>query len=278
LAEESEEAANYIQERIQITDLEKVKLLEYILDHTDGIDAIRPFRSPYTYRTEIENKISELKKDFSQKLVQAKEPLLTEIETLKNNAYSPDNLRVSSQAHLIFKYHRDLDAAQEKKKEAGRIGTTCRGIGPCYVDKFNRRGIRVGDLYNQKVLREKLAWNLEEKSFMLNQFYNMNVSYNLDEIVSTYIGYAHAIKKHVVEESSPIIHRAIADKKEILMEGAQGTMLDVDHGTYPYVTSSNPISGGACSGAGIPPAGRRCGWESCATGPALRLPRARPRL
>jgi adenylosuccinate synthase len=179
--------------------------------------------------------------------------LLQEIETLKGKGFSVDNLRVSSQAHVIFAYHRDMDKAQEKKREAGRIGTTARGIGPCYVDKFNRRGIRIGDLYNAKVLKEKLEWNTAEKGFLLNNFYNYKVDYNVDEILNEYLGYAHAIKKYVVDESTTLINEAIAQKKRVLMEGAQGTMLDVDHGTYPYVTCSNPVAGGACVGAGIGP-------------------------
>ncbi|MDD5382450.1 MAG: adenylosuccinate synthase [Candidatus Margulisbacteria bacterium] len=179
--------------------------------------------------------------------------LLGEIETIRGKGYSADNLRISSQAHVIFPYHRDLDAAQEKKHEAGRIGTTCRGIGPCYVDKFNRRGIRIGDFFNTDLLRQKLEWNLKEKSFYLNNFYEMKVNYNLEEIMNEYLGYFHAVKKLVVEESSTLVNEAVAKKKNVLLEGAQGTMLDVDHGTYPYVTSSNPIAGGACVGAGLGP-------------------------
>lgn len=179
--------------------------------------------------------------------------LLQEIESLKSKGYSADNLRISSQAHVIFPYHKDLDAAQEKKHEAGRIGTTCRGIGPCYVDKYNRRGVRISDLYNQKLLHQKLEWNLTEKSFALNQFYGMHVKYNLNELLNEYLGYAHAIKKYVVEDSISLVHDAVEKRKNILLEGAQGTMLDVDHGTYPYVTSSNPTSGGACVGSGLPP-------------------------
>jgi adenylosuccinate synthase len=179
--------------------------------------------------------------------------LLEEIETLRGHGYSADNLRISSQAHVILPYHCDLDAAQEKMHEAGRIGTTCRGIGPCYVDKFNRRGIRVCDFLNENVLRQKLEWNLKEKSFILNNFYNMKVDYNLDEMLNEQLGYFHAIKKLVVEGSAALVNDAIAKNKNILMEGAQGTMLDVDHGTYPYVTSSNPVAGGACIGAGVGP-------------------------
>ncbi|KPJ66470.1 adenylosuccinate synthetase [candidate division WOR-1 bacterium DG_54_3] len=179
--------------------------------------------------------------------------LLQEIETLKTKGYPVDNLRISSQAHVIFPYHRYMDQAQEKKREAGRIGTTCRGIGPCYVDKFNRRGIRISDLYNEKVFRERLEWNAAEKLFLLNKFYDMNIQINVDEIMNEYLGYAHAIKKYVVEESTTLIGESISKKKKILLEGAQGTMLDVDHGTYPYVTCSNPVAGGACVGAGFGP-------------------------
>ncbi|MCX5726414.1 MAG: adenylosuccinate synthase [Candidatus Saganbacteria bacterium] len=179
--------------------------------------------------------------------------LLQEIETLRGRGHSCDNLRISSQAHVIFPYHMDLDLAQEKRREAGRIGTTARGIGPCYVDKFNRRGIRIGDLYNNVIFKEKLEWNIVEKAFLLNNFYQYKVDYDIDGIFNEYIGYAHAIKKHVVEESTTLISEAISKKRKILMEGAQGTMLDVDQGTYPYVTSSNPIAGGACIGAGFGP-------------------------
>ncbi|MFA5839808.1 MAG: adenylosuccinate synthase [Candidatus Margulisiibacteriota bacterium] len=179
--------------------------------------------------------------------------LVQEIETLQAKGHAVDNLRISSQAHVIFPYHRYLDQAQEKKLEAGRIGTTCRGIGPCYVDKFNRRGIRISDLYNESLLREKLAWNIDEKSFQLEKFYHFEKKVNFDQVLNEYLGYAHAIKKYVVEESTALVHQAIAQKKNILLEGAQGTMLDVDQGTYPFVTSSNPVSGGACIGAGVGP-------------------------
>jgi adenylosuccinate synthase len=179
--------------------------------------------------------------------------LLQEVETLRAKGFACDNLRLSSQAHLIFPYHRDLDMAQEKMHEAGRIGTTSRGIGPCYVDKFNRRGIRIGDLNNEKVFRQKLEWNLKEKSFILNNFYEMKVDYQIDEIINDYMGYFHGMRRFMVEESCSVVNEAISKNRKILMEGAQGTMLDVDHGTYPYVTSSNPIAGGACIGAGFGP-------------------------
>jgi len=179
--------------------------------------------------------------------------LLQEIETLKIKGHPVNNLRISSQAHVIFPYHKDLDKAQEKKKEAGRIGTTCRGIGPCYVDKYSRRGIRIGELSDQDFLKKKIEWNLEEKTFLLEKFYGMKVKYNVDSILNEYLGYAHGLKKYIVEESSTLVHDAIVKNKNLLFEGAQGTMLDVDHGTYPYVTSSNPVSSGACVGAGFSP-------------------------
>ncbi|MFA4966958.1 MAG: adenylosuccinate synthase [Candidatus Margulisiibacteriota bacterium] len=179
--------------------------------------------------------------------------LLGEIKSLRESGFPVNNLKVSSQAHVIFPYHRDLDAAQEQQHEAGRIGTTNRGIGPCYVDKFNRRGIRVGDFFHAEVFTRKLDWNLKEKSFLLNNFYKFNVNYDLEAIKKEYLDYFELLKAYVVEESSVVVNEAISGNKRILMEGAQGTMLDVDHGTYPYVTSSNPIAGGACIGAGFGP-------------------------
>jgi adenylosuccinate synthase len=179
--------------------------------------------------------------------------LLKEVADLKGKGFPVDNLKVSSQAHVIFPYHRYMDEAQEKKRESGRIGTTCRGIGPCYVDKYNRRGIRIGDLYNEKVLKEKLEWNVAEKLFLLNKFYEMDKTIDVDQVLNEYLGYAGEIKKYVVDESTALVNEAISNNKKLLLEGAQGTLLDVDHGTYPFVTSSNPVAGGACVGAGIGP-------------------------
>lgn len=179
--------------------------------------------------------------------------LLEEIETLRKEGLKVDNLRISSQAHVILPYHIKLDQAQEKKLEAGRIGTTCRGIGPCYVDKYNRRGIRICDLYNTEVLKDKLAWNIEEKSFLLEKFYGGKADLNLDALLNLCANYAAKLKDMVIDDLSSLIAKNAGKNKHILMEGAQGTMLDVDHGTYPFVTSSNPIAGGACCGAGIGP-------------------------
>jgi adenylosuccinate synthase len=179
--------------------------------------------------------------------------LIEEVETLKAKKCDCTNLMVSSQAHVILPYHKLLDKAQEEKREAGRIGTTSRGIGPCYVDKFNRRGIRISDLYNEKIFKEKLEWNVAEKKFQIENFYKMKCDLDVNSIFTEYIGYAHAIRKMVIDNSSDVINDAIKAKKKLLLEGAQGTMLDVDHGTYPFVTSSSPIAGGACTGAGIGP-------------------------
>jgi adenylosuccinate synthase len=121
------------------------------------------------------------------------------------------------------------------------------------VDKFNRRGIRIEDLYNENVFKEKLEWNVAEKKFIVENFYKMRADLEVSKIFSEYLGYAHAIKKHVVDNSSALIDGAVKAKKRILLEGAQGTMLDVDLGTYPFVTSSNPVASGACVGAGIGP-------------------------
>lgn len=179
--------------------------------------------------------------------------MIDEMETLTAQGIDITKLKVSSRAHVIFPYHRFIDQAQEKKRESGRIGTTSRGIGPCYVDKINRRGIRIGDLYNEDAFKEKLQWNIEEKSFLLKNFYKQDFPLDFDRILSDYLGYAKMIRKNVIEDASSFISSAASKGKNILLEGAQGMMLDVDHGTYPFVTSSNPTAGGACTGCGIGP-------------------------
>jgi adenylosuccinate synthase len=180
--------------------------------------------------------------------------LLQEIAELEKAKVHPRNkLKISAHAHVIMPYHKLLAAAEEQKREAGRIGTTCRGIGPCYVDKFHRRGIRIGDLFNEDLLREKLKWNIEEKTFLLKHYYKSNVRLDLKKIFKEYTGYAKEFKKLILRDSAAYINKLIDRGQRVLMEGAQGTMLDVDHGTFPYVTSSNPIAGGACIGAGIGP-------------------------
>ncbi len=178
--------------------------------------------------------------------------LLEEIEGLKKNGIEvEDHLGLSDQAHLIFPYHKALDKLREQKVGAGKIGTTGRGIGPCYADKANRVGIRLADLLDDEVFRRKLAMNLEEKNDLFAKLYQAP-TFDFDEIHQSYAGYREKIAGYVVHVPV-LLNEAIASGKSILFEGAQGTWLDIDHGTYPYVTSSNATAGGACVGTGVPP-------------------------
>jgi len=179
--------------------------------------------------------------------------LLAEIDELQKRGYfqDDDQLLISEDAHLILPYHRRMDVAREKMKGEGKIGTTGRGIGPAYEDKVARTGIRIGDLLDEKVFQEKLADNLAVKNPCLETCLN-DKGFNLEEIFKEYTGYAGRLKKYV-GNTSIFIDRQMKEGRHILLEGAQGTHLDVDHGTYPFVTSSNTVAGGACSGAGIGP-------------------------
>ncbi|MBI2105139.1 MAG: adenylosuccinate synthase [Candidatus Omnitrophica bacterium] len=159
-------------------------------------------------------------------------------------------VKVSDQAHVIFPYHKRLDLLEEASR-AGRIGTTGRGIGPCYVDKAARAGLRVADLCDGSGFAEKLKRAVAEKNRLLKRLYDEPpVAYG--ELLERYRGYAKRIAPHVVN-GARFLQEAMAKGKRVLFEGAQGTLLDVDHGTYPYVTSSNATAGGACTGAGVPP-------------------------
>ena len=159
-------------------------------------------------------------------------------------------VKVSDQAHVIFPYHKRLDLAEEASRP-GRIGTTGRGIGPCYVDKVARCGIRIADLCNPRALAEKLRRNVTEKNRILQVLYGEPpVVY--EELLQRYTEYGNRLAPHVVQ-GARFLRDAIGRGKRLLFEGAQGTLLDIDHGTYPYVTSSNATSGGACTGAGVPP-------------------------
>ncbi len=158
---------------------------------------------------------------------------------------------VSDRAHLILPYHRCQDAAAEKAEGAKRIGTTGRGIGPAYFDKIYRKGIRIGDFSDESYLRSRLQHQLEHKNFLLEKLYHEKpLDYN--EILDQCLEFYDFIKDYITDTSVYLDH-AIRNNESILIEGAQGTMLDVDHGTYPFVTSSNPVSGGACVGLGIGP-------------------------
>ena len=159
-------------------------------------------------------------------------------------------VKISDQAHLIFPYHKRLDLLEESVR-AGRIGTTGRGIGPCYVDKVARSGIRVADLCDPEVFAAKLRQAVAEKNRLLKALYG-EPPLSFEELHARYRGYAQRLAPHVVH-GSRFLRDALAAGRRILFEGAQGTLLDLDHGTYPYVTSSNATAGGACTGAGVPP-------------------------
>ena len=179
--------------------------------------------------------------------------LIEEIDYLKSNGIKigPDNLKISEKAHIIMPYHKEIDHARERLKGDKKIGTTGRGIGPSYEDKATRRGIRFVELLDPEVFHEKVTSILEEKNFYLKNYLSSK-QLDLENIINTYNEYAKRLSPYV-SNISVIIDSAIKSGKQVLFEGAQGTHLDIDHGTYPYVTSSNTIAGNACSGAGIGP-------------------------
>jgi len=181
------------------------------------------------------------------------EVLLEELDRLNEKGIhvGPDELQISEKAHVIMPYHKAIDHAREKKKGDKKIGTTGRGIGPSYEDKATRRGIRFIDLIDPDVFREKVNANLEEKNFYLENYLSSE-TLNPEKIIEQYNKVAKRLESHITN-ISVVINRAIKEGKKILFEGAQGTHLDIDHGTYPYVTSSNTIAGNACCGAGIGP-------------------------
>ena len=179
--------------------------------------------------------------------------LLGEIEKLRNHRVQvdPSNLVISGQAHVIMTYHRELDNARELRKGKGKIGTTGRGIGPCYEDKASRAGIRIHELINPKLFAEKLKVNLEEKNFYLEKFLGAK-PLDYKQISDEYLAYGEQLRPYVGNVSQ-LLEKGRRQGKNILFEGAQGTHLDIDHGTYPFVTSSNAVAGGACCGAGVGP-------------------------
>jgi adenylosuccinate synthase len=178
--------------------------------------------------------------------------LLEEIEMLDRHAISVEGrLFISHRAHLIMPYHKQLDQVKESADGAQRIGTTGRGIGPAYVDKFHRMGIRIVDLLDRDTLREKLLRNIEAKNKILRRIYGTD-GLDANQIVEEYLEFDQKIDPYV-KDISRFLNDALHQGKRILAEGAQGTLLDVDHGTYPFVTSSNPTSGGACTGLGVGP-------------------------
>ena len=178
--------------------------------------------------------------------------LMEEVDFVKSKGFQVDGrLFISHRAHLIMPYHKLLDTSREAAEGAAKIGTTGRGIGPAYVDKFDRCGIRIVDLLDRSTLAEKLLKNLESKNKVLQRIYDRD-SMDTDKIIQDYLEFDRRIDAYV-KDTSLLINRAIDAGEEVLIEGAQGTMLDVDFGTYPYVTSSNPTAGGACTGLGVGP-------------------------
>jgi adenylosuccinate synthase len=177
--------------------------------------------------------------------------LIKELESLESRGVSVKNLRISDRANVIMPYHRLLDGAEERMRKGGKVGTTGRGIGPSYSDKVARLGIRMGDLTDESVLSEKLEFLVPLKQKIL-EAYGDSSMLDLDAIRSEYAGYGLRLKHHVVDTGA-LVDDSLRRGKRILFEGAQGSMLDIDHGTYPFVTSSTTVAGNAASGSGISP-------------------------
>ncbi len=179
------------------------------------------------------------------------EVLFEELDALIARGVDVSRLRVSSNAHVITQYHRTMDKVTERFLGKRQIGTTGRGIGPSYADKINRVGIRIQDLFDENILRQKVEGALEQKNHMLVKVYNRR-AITVDEVVSDLLSYAERLRP-MVADTGLLLHQALEAGKYVLFEGGQATMLDVDHGTYPFVTSSNSTAGGAATGSGIGP-------------------------
>ena len=181
------------------------------------------------------------------------EVLLEEMNTLEGKGVSitPERLTLSERCHLIMPYHRALDLARERAKGKNKIGTTGRGIGPCYEDKVGRRGIRAIDLLEPETLDQKIRANVDEKNFLLSDYFHVD-TLNFEPILDACLSMAEKLRPFINDVSQEI-DRAYRSGQRILFEGAQGTHLDIDHGTYPFVTSSNPLAGSVCTGTGIGP-------------------------
>jgi adenylosuccinate synthase len=177
--------------------------------------------------------------------------LLTEIKGLNERGIDTSKLKISTNAHLITPYHRTIDKVSERFLGKAKIGTTGRGIGPAYADKINRIGIRVQDLFDPSILKKKIEAALHDKNQILIKVFNRK-GITVEEVFTEYLGYAEILKPYVVD-TALLLDQALKSGKNVLLEGSQGTLLDVDHGTYPFVTSSNPTAGGASTGSGIGP-------------------------
>src|SRR6202000_2281320 len=178
--------------------------------------------------------------------------LIDELDMLESRGIDTRRLRLSGNAHMIMPYHQELDALTERYLGKNKLGTTKRGIGPAYADKASRVGIRVQDLLDPKIFRQKLDVVLKEKNLVLAKIYN-RLPLSAADIAERYLDtYAPALAP-MIGDTVGGVHEALAPGQHVLLEGAQATFLDLDHGTYPFVTSSNPVAGGACVGAGIGP-------------------------
>jgi adenylosuccinate synthase len=177
--------------------------------------------------------------------------LIAELDQIEALGISTKNLLISETAHVTMPYHRLIDQASEAKRGEHRIGTTGRGIGPTYSDKSERTGIRIIDIMDPKLMRKKIRWTVQYKNVILEKLYDLP-PLDPEAVIEEYQVYADRLRPHVID-SSLKIYDAIHHKRNVLFEGAQGTLLDLDHGTYPYVTSSNPVAGGACVGTGVGP-------------------------
>jgi adenylosuccinate synthase len=177
--------------------------------------------------------------------------LIEEIQYIHDNGFSTANLKISDRAHVIMPYHLLLDGLEEDRKGANKIGTTRKGIGPCYMDKAARNGIRIADLMDAEEFETKLRRLVEEKNRVIEQVYGAK-GLNADSILEEYLEYAEVLRPYVTD-TSVVLNDNIDSGKRVLFEGAQGVMLDIDQGTYPFVTSSNPTAGGVCIGSGVGP-------------------------
>jgi len=177
--------------------------------------------------------------------------LLEELEYLSRQGVDTSGLRISTNVHLIMPYHKKLDEVEEERRGEHKIGTTKRGIGPAYMDKAARVGMRMVDLLDEQEFKDKLSRVLAEKNYLLERVYQTG-GFELEAIFEEYMGYARQIHRYITD-TSLLINNALDKRRDVLFEGAQGTLLDMDHGTYPFVTSSHPTAGGACMGAGIGP-------------------------
>lgn len=179
------------------------------------------------------------------------EALFGEIEQLEQNGISvEERLFISPHVHIVMPYHKTLDRIKEEASGEAQIGTTRRGIGPAYTDKIDRRGIRLIDLMEEKVVSEKIRFHLEDKKALLST--DTSQQWDLKDLTELSIRWGQRLRSFM-RDTITLLHEAVVNQKKILLEGAQGTLLDIDHGSYPYVTSSNATSGGACTGLGIPP-------------------------